>query len=120
MTATDYLLTTAGDIDLTAKRRDFQYVEDVAAIAQTAACRLRLIRGEWPLDTDTGLDWDRVMGVGVTPAQIEDEIRRVLLAVPGIARVISVDVTISSGRLATVVWTAQADTDELITGEIGA
>lgn len=120
MTATDYLLTAAGDLDLTAKSRDLQYVSDVAAIAQTAACRLRLIKGEWPLDTDAGLDWDRVLGVGVTPQQIESEVRRVLLAVPGIAQVIAVDVTISSGRLATVVWTARADTDELLTGEIGA
>lgn len=120
MTTTNYLLDAAGDLELTAKSRDLQYVSDVAAIAQAAACKLRLIRGEWPLDTDEGLDWDRIMGVGVTPAQIEAEVRRVLLTVTGISLVLSVDVTVSSGRLATVHWTARADTGALLSGEIGA
>lgn len=116
--AIDIRLTTAGDIELTAGRRDWVWTSGVDAVAQLAANRLRLIAGEWSIDTAEGLDWGRVFGVGVTRDQVADEVRRVLESVPGIAIVVAVDVTVDAGRLATVTWTAQADTGALIDGAL--
>ena len=110
--AVDLKLNADGDLDISTKRRDLQWVSGGDAIAQLAACRLRLLRGEWLTDTGAGLDFDRVIGVGVTDAGIEAEVRRVLDNVPGITQVLSVDVT-RSGRAATVQWRALASTDEL-------
>ena len=119
MSAVDLALDDLGDLELTAKRRDFVWISGVPAIAQLAANRLRLIKNEWSLDTAQGLDWERIMGVGVTAAQVEDEVRRVLASVPGVSLIVSVDATIDSGRLATVTWVAQSDTGALIDGALG-
>lgn len=117
MTITGLLLDATGDLALDDNSRDLQWVADVDAIAQMCATRLRLIRGEWLLDTSAGLDWERVMGVGVTDQGIESEVRRVLGNVVGVASVASVTVT-RTGRAVAVEFEAVADTGELIAGNV--
>lgn len=117
--AVDLLLTDAGDIAVSTNGRDLSWASGVEAIAQLAATRLRLIAGEWGLDTSEGLDWDLLFGGGTTKAQAQAEVRRVLSEVPGIVRVISVDVVTAADRIATVTWVAQGDTGALIDGVVG-
>jgi len=117
MTATDLLLDDTGDLAMNGNESDFVWVSDLDAIAQGCTTRLRLLRGEWLLDTSAGLDFDRVTGAGVTDTAIESEIRRVLGNVPGVSSVVSVTVS-RVGRLARVEFEATANLGELITGSV--
>ena len=117
MTITNLQLTDACDIALNANNTGFVWISDVDAIAQDCATRMRLIRGEWLLNTDAGLDWGRVTGAGVTDQGIESEVRRVLGSVTGVATVVSVTVT-RTGRAAAVDFEAIANTGALITGSV--
>ena len=119
MTATDFLLDSSGDIALNVNRTDFQYVTDLDAIAQGCTTRLRLLRGEWLLDTGAGLDFDRVIGAGVTDQGIESEVRRVLGNVKGVSTVVSVPVS-RSDRLVRVDFEALGVLGDLITGSMEA
>jgi len=111
----DLRLTDAGDLWVSDKARDLGWIGGIDGIAQLCATKLRLLRGEWLTDTSAGLDWQRVIGPGVTNQAIELEIRRVLDSVPGVRTVVSVEVT-RTGRAAAVAWEATADTGELIAG----
>ena len=117
MTITNLALADTGDLALTTNSSGFVWIADLDAIAQDCATRLRLLRGEWLLDTDAGLDLERVTGAGITNQGIESEVRRVLGSVTGITSVVSVTVT-RTGRAAAVSFEALADTGALITGSV--
>ena len=119
MTATDFLLTDAGDVALNSNNTDFVYVSDLDAIAQGCMTRLRLLRGEWLLNTGAGFDFDRVTGAGITDQGIESEVRRVLGNVKGVATVVSVAVA-RSDRLVRIDFEATGTLGDLITGSVEA
>jgi len=119
MTATDFLLTDAGDVALNGNNSDFLYVSDLDAIAQGCTTRLRLLRGEWLLDTGAGLDFDRLTGAGITDQGIESEVRRVLGNVTGVATVVSVTVS-RTDRSVRIDFEATGDLGDLITGSVEA
>ncbi len=114
--ARDLKLDIDGDLDLS-NGRDLQLVEDAAAIAQHASIRLRQTKGEWFLDLDAGFDWFGVVfRKGATDAEIEAEVRRVLVRTPGVVQVYSVVITREqSARRASIVAQAQTDTGALVT-----
>lgn len=119
MSGVNLNMTAAGDLAVTSDGRGLTWTTGVEAIAQLAEAKIRLIAGEWQLDTAEGLDWDLLFGGGTTKSQVHGEMRRVLLTVPGIARVVSVDVVTASDRIATVTWVAQGDTGALLDGVVG-
>lgn len=117
MTITNIALDDSGDIAINANNTGFNWIADLDAIAQACATRLRLLRGEWLLDTTAGLDFSRVIGPGVTDRGIESEVRRVLSEVVGVVSVIAVDVA-RTDRSVVVEFTAQGQLGRLITGSI--
>jgi hypothetical protein len=86
-----------------------------AMIAQRAACRILLWRGEWYLDQRIGTPWKQTLLGRITEARIKAVLRGVLLAAPGIASVVSIDVIRDTeARTARVRWIARADTGAVI------
>ncbi|MFK0376496.1 hypothetical protein [Pandoraea sp. NPDC090278] len=64
------------------------------AVAQAVTTRLRLIRGEWFLDTTVGMPWDKVLGKH-TQGAADSAIRTCILGTQGV-----VEITDYSSRLA--------------------
>ena len=56
------------------------------AVAQAVATRLRLIRGEWFLDTTAGMPWDQVLGKH-TQGTADSAIRQCILGTQGVAEI---------------------------------
>ncbi|WP_331692536.1 hypothetical protein [Pandoraea sputorum] len=64
------------------------------AVAQAVATRLRLIRGEWYLDTTVGMHWDKALGKH-TQGAADSAIRTCILGTQGV-----VEITDYASRLA--------------------
>jgi len=61
-------------------------VDSPEAVAQAVATRLRLIRGEWFLDTTAGMPWDSVVGKN-TQGTADSAIRTCILGTQGVAEI---------------------------------
>lgn len=111
----DLALGADGDLDL-ADGRDLQLLADDEAIAQHVRLRLRQVKGEWFLDLDAGLDWfGLVLGKGHSDDEIEAEVRRVLVATPGVVQVYSVEIEREASlRRASIAVQALTDSGELV------
>jgi len=87
----DLAIDTDGDLTLTTG--DFVLLQGDDAITQECATALRLFVGEYPFDTTFGADWPTLLSTkGISDAQVEAEIRRVLGTVQGVAAVDSVQI----------------------------
>lgn len=92
------------------------WLSGLPAIRQAIFLALSTHLGEWFLDGLVGVDWrNKVLGknTGKLPA-VEAEIRRVLLAVPGVLGVTSL-ATVYDGRTRNLAidWTVSTDLGEL-------
>ncbi|MDM8357467.1 hypothetical protein [Pandoraea communis] len=61
-------------------------VNSPETVAQAVATRLRLIRGEWFLDTTAGMPWDQVLGKN-TQATADSAIRECILGTQGVVEI---------------------------------
>ena len=67
---------------------------DAEAVAQHLRQRLKFWRGEWFLDGSVGVDWLR-FALGQAPSAIaiaEAQIKRAILATPGVREILEIDV----------------------------
>lgn len=117
--ARDLLLDADGDLAFVGG--DVAFVSGVDAIRQDAACRLRFVRGEWPLAPSVGVEYHEAIFVKAPDlARIRAIYTRELLATPGIVSVESVDLSLdASTRKLSGTFRATADTGAVITGAIG-
>ena len=93
----DIALAADGDVDTT---DDALHLTrwDAAGIAQRLQIRLRTDLGEYLLDTTLGVPWTRdVLGKGVSAQAVEALLRRVILATPGVTRIL--DLTVALDRV---------------------
>lgn len=101
-------LDEKGDMTFGSGRSD--YLTDAEAVAQNVLTRLRLIRGEWYLDTSEGTPYrTEVLGRGTESSSVMALQRRVL-ETPGVRRIVSMTATHDAdSRKAT--FTITIDTD---------
>lgn len=113
-TARDLLLA---DGDLLIDGSDCRLVYDNDAIAQQATIALQTFIGEVFFDLTAGSAWLDLFGVksSTIDAQFAAEVRRVLLAVPGIVAVANIRVFHDSARVATISAQCTADSGVLLT-----
>lgn len=113
MTALCLAESTTGDLALSANGRSISLASGTTAIALMAKQRLRLLTGEHVYDIDAGLRLSSILGPSISDAQVQAEVRRVLLQTPGVDRVREIRVT-RTGRSATVRWVAVAGAETLV------
>lgn len=111
----DFALDSTGDLKI--DDGDLALVADAAAIAQECKTALGLWLGEFPFDVTLGTDWQTLLSQkGVSDAQVEAEIRRVLAGVQGVVAVDSVQIgRDNQTRAASLTIAVRADTGELLT-----
>jgi hypothetical protein len=90
---------------------DFVLVAGGAEVAERATNTLQTLEGQWVFDAQIGLrGLDRLFEVPADPDLWRAEVYRVLSRLPGITRVLTVNVTVDRpARNATITWTALAD-----------
>jgi len=85
----DLALDSDGDLELSAGRARLTTEEDGESVAQRLRVRLRLLRGDYALDTRVGIPFRRWLGskgeASVTLAQTV--LRRAVATCPGVGRV---------------------------------
>lgn len=80
-------LQLGADGDLALERGDGVRVAGAAEIVQRLRLALGTHTGEWLLNTGFGTDWrGAVLGKGLPAARAEAELKRAILATPGVAR----------------------------------
>lgn len=89
----------------------------IAAVIQGVRRRIQMIAGEWFLDLDYGVRWFERAGVPAASAifgqkfdqsKCDIELRRAILATPGVTSVIKMDISYSSTtRALSVAWQAR-------------
>lgn len=86
---------------------DLATVEDSEAIDQGVRLGLRLIKGEWFLDENAGLDYfGRIFEKGISPSVIAAILKAEVLSNPGIISVETFELDFAAGRALTVSFTA--------------
>jgi hypothetical protein len=87
-------------------------VTGLDALAQRIRIAANSARGEWWIDRGWGVAYREVwLGKRVDPRLVETDIRRVMLAVPGVRRVRDVVVAIDgASRRLTASWVVEAET----------
>lgn len=102
--------------DLVIENGDLVFVEGLSAIAQAVRSRLRLFRGEWFADLDAGVPWfQAILLKNPNLTEVRDTLRQTILGTVGIASIVAFDLTLDAAtRTATLVFSAIADTGELI------
>lgn len=116
--ATDVVdLLLGRDNDLVFADGDFQFVRGVDGVAQLCRIAVQMFAGEWFLDLDLGIPyWDLILGQNPDVADLaaRASFREALLGVPGVLRIIFLDVNFDGDtRQLTVSWqvsTAVGDT----------
>lgn len=100
--ARELALDEAGDLRLT--NGDIVIIEGPEALAQRIQTRLRLFRGEWVHDQSRGIPWlQDLLDRGVSERTLMQILRRAILATPGVASIVSLDVRIDrTTRAATI------------------
>jgi predicted NUDIX family NTP pyrophosphohydrolase len=101
--------STTGDLSIVGGK--VELVSGLESIAQHAAQRLRLFRGEWPFDVGRGFPFREVVFVKKPNLPlIRSEIRKCLLGTPGIRSVTEVTITLNARtRVATGTYSAVTD-----------
>ena len=89
----------------------------LTAVIQGARRRIQMIAGEWNLDLDYGVRWferagvpaaSAIFGQKFDQAKCDLELRRAILATPGVTSVIKMDISYSSTtRALSVAWQAR-------------
>lgn len=105
---------STGDLALTADA-DQDFVAGVEGIASDVKARWQLVKGEYFLDLDEGLDWwGIVFRKNPNLQAIREEFIRVALTAPGCVEVIQFDPVLdSSTRTLTATYALRADTGEI-------
>lgn len=105
-----------GDLALTGGR--LQTVTGAAEVTQRLRLALGVHTGEWLLDTSFGVDWlGKVLGKGRSKPRVDAEIKRAILATPGVTRLTAYTSTIT-GRSLAVNFTVATAADELLDATI--
>lgn len=103
---------TTGDISFDALG-ELVIVEGSAAIAQEIQTRLRWWAGEWFLDTSRGVPYlESVLRKNISEASVRAILKREIEAVPGVARVRSMTVSIDRGTRYATVTALEVDTTD--------
>ena len=108
---------TTGDLVITGGRT-LALASGASAVAQHVRFRLQMQRGEWFLDEDAGTDWlGVILRKGAPLAEVEAELRRVLVQTPGVAEVVQLtverDLTRRTARIRAAVTTDLGELAEL-------
>jgi hypothetical protein len=99
-----------GDMQITLG--DFAIVSDGAEVAQAVKIRLRLVLGEWFLDTRLGTDYPGVVWVkGPDLMAVEGLLRRTILETPGMATLTAYSQTFTTSTRSLVVTFAGTTED---------
>lgn len=104
-------------LDLVLENGDLVLVEDLAAISQSVRTRLRFYKGEWFGDLDVGVPWYQTIFLKAPDLNaVRTALRSCVAGTKGIVEVLTFDLTLTpSTRTASVVFSARADTGELLT-----
>ena len=82
----DFLLTTAGDVDLSIN--DFQIIDEIDAIRQELQIRYRFFLGEWFLDAEEGVPYlENILKKNANEAQVRNILTEVARTTPGVDQV---------------------------------
>jgi hypothetical protein len=101
-------LLGGNELDLTGGRLNF--VTDADEVRQLIGTRLALVRGEWFLDPDAGLPlFERVLVKAPNLALVKNEVRKVILATPGVTALASLDLALDRSRALSGSWVARTD-----------
>lgn len=99
----DFLLTVAGDLDVSG---GLQFSRGSAAVAQGLRLRLLKARGEWFLNRDEGVPYfendvvdaaEALLGQRFSESKARAAFRDVILAAPGIAELLSLTCSFNRG-----------------------
>ncbi len=91
------MLDAGGDMTFGGGAANF-HTNTPAGVAQRISTRLRLILGEWYLDTTVGTDWGgKILGRHGTKSY-DAEIKRVILGTAGVSSIASYSSALSSDR----------------------
>lgn len=95
---------TTGDLDVSdfIAPRMFAVGEELAAIAQQVAIRLRTFLGEWFADTTKGVPWLQQILGGKNLALAVTLLREVVQMTPGVLSITQLDVSFDDARLLTL------------------
>lgn len=106
---------TTGDLQIVNGRRVL--ASGLTAVVQGVRRRIQVIAGEWFLDLDFGVRWFERVGVPASAAifgqkfdqsKCDAEIRKAILATPGITSIVKLDVSFNgSNRGVTITWQAK-------------
>lgn len=109
----DILLNTQNDIDV--NLNNFRFAEEYVYIQQKLNIRLRLVQGEWFLDSTKGLPYftDMLGKENIDGANIEALFKREILNTIGVDEITSFDMNLSSARQLTVQFSVNTDLGEL-------
>lgn len=78
------------------------YLNTPEGVGQCIVTRLRLIKGEWFLDVTQVTDWGKIVGRNVA-GSYDAEIKRVILATPGVTSLVSYSSSRTADRKLTVI-----------------
>lgn len=95
---------------------DFEWVTGIDAIEQDIRLALSLFQGEWFLDITAGIPYhQQILGKKPPPLlAIREIFRKQLLAVPGVAEILSLEVGFNNRtRETSVTWRVSTDEGEL-------
>lgn len=94
-------LDANGDMTLGRGVSDF-YLNEPSGVGQCIVTRLKLILGEWFLDTTLGTDWGGKVIGRHGPKSYDAEIRRVILGTPGVDSIVSYESSRTADRRLTI------------------
>jgi hypothetical protein len=91
----DFLLTTAGDLDLSTN--DVQIIEDLEAIRQELQIRYRFFLREWFLNPEEGIPYvEHVLKKNASETQIRAILTDVALSTNGVSKVRSLNLDLDT------------------------
>lgn len=90
------------------------FVSGVDAVRQGIERRVKKFRGEWFLNTDSGMPWfEDILGQQYDELKIKAAFREAILATPGVGSILSMSVSFSAAtRLLSVTWKVQTQFDD--------
>ena len=108
----DFALDTFGELDISSG--NIVFVTGADAVAQHLKIRLRLIRGEWFLDTRIGLPYRSQIWVkNPNLAAIQSVLRRAIATTPGVESLERIDLDFdSSARTLNVTLSAKLEGED--------
>lgn len=95
------VLDATGDMTFGRGAANF-YVNTPSGVGQCIMTRLKLIVGEWFLDTTAGTDWGGKILGRQTANSYDAEIKRVILGTQGVTSLVAYSSALSAGRGLTI------------------